>query len=85
MVVQALKSLKLCSSHPPRPGYNGIKVQKLIAIGAWYILWLRNCVNYIRAIAASAARANTPAASTKRMVWLKPRAMLCYVHCLDLI
>jgi hypothetical protein len=68
-------------------GYDEINMQELIAIGAWYIWWLRrrqthgenippirNCVNSIRAITANAARANKPRVTVRKNIWLKPGA-----------
>jgi hypothetical protein len=84
--VQVMEAL-LKSSLTSVPGYSGINVKEVIAIGAWYIWWLRRrqthgeqvppvrcCVNSIRAIVANAARSNSPATSIKKTSWLKPRA-----------
>jgi hypothetical protein len=60
-------------------------MQELIAVGAWYIWWLHrrqthgeqvpplcNCTNFITAVVANSARANTSIASLSKKVWLKP-------------
>jgi ribonuclease HI len=83
---QALE-LILKSSQVDVSGYNGLKIQELVAVGCWYIWWLRrrqshgdhvppirHCINSIRAITANAGKAMTPVSSVKKHVWLKPCA-----------
>jgi hypothetical protein len=68
---QALE-LILKSSQVDVSGYNGLKIQELVAVGCWYIWWLRrrqshgdhvppirHCINSIRAITANAGKAMT--------------------------
>jgi ribonuclease HI len=75
----------LKSSQVAVSGYNVLKIQELVAVGCWYIWWLRrrqshgeqvppvrHCINFITAITSNSGKATTPESSVKKHVWLKP-------------
>jgi ribonuclease HI len=83
---QALeKILKLAMTTVP--GLDELKIPEIVAIGSWYIWWLRrrqthgeqippiqHCVNSIRAITANARKSVPQVNSVAKKVWARPLA-----------
>jgi hypothetical protein len=69
------------------PGLDELKIPDLVAVGSWYIWWLRRrqthgeqippiqqCVNSIRAITANARKSVSQVISVAKNVWVRPLA-----------
>jgi hypothetical protein len=69
------------------PGLDELKIPEIVAVGSWYIWWLRRrqthgeqippiqqCVNSIRAITANARKSVSQVISVAKNVWVRPLA-----------
>jgi hypothetical protein len=69
------------------PGLDELKIQELVAVGSWYIWWMRrrqthgeqvppiqHCVNSIRAITTNARKSLFQESPVAKNVWTRPLA-----------